>query len=875
MALNNSGIKDEDGDYSDWIEIYNPGDISVNLSGWHLTDEKENPAKWTFPNISIGAGDYLIIYASDKNRSSLQSNLHTNFKLSGGGEYLGLFESEANEISYEYSPFYPSQQSDISYGIYLNQHTFFSKPTPGYGNEIGNQVLTPEFSVKRGYYEIPFKVSLSVSDTSANIYYTTDGTRPNLLKGKLYSTPIDINTTTPLSAVCIVNGIESSVVTNTYLFIKDIVKQTSEPSGYPKGWGTLQYSLGNNAAGTRAPADYEMDSEICQSSEYKDLMDESLKKIPTLSIVTNPGYLFSYSIDPDTGGIYIYTGDVAKDSYNTTNTKLGADWERPASVEYFNSSDLNEFQINCGLRIHGGNGRKSSNSPKHSFRLSFRSEYGFSKLNSDIFDEKKSATRFDHLVVRAPMNYSWIHNNSIQRSDAQYIVDRFSKLTQLDMGQISGHEKYIHVYINGLYWGVYSLAEKINNDFIAEYAPGDVTQFDVINDDNLNSIAVDGNITAYNLMMSYANSSNYNKLVSEKLLDCVNYVDYMILNYYIGNRDWDGNNWFAARNRITPENGFRYFSWDAENCLTDVNYNLVKIVDKTLTKMFNNLSKNIDFKLLVADRLQKHLFNGGALTTENSILRYQKLASLIDTAMISESARWGDYRKDIVGDLSAVLYTYKGHWLPRKQNLLSGYFPARSGVLLSQFKDAGYIPNTSAPFYNSQGGYLTEQFDLTISAEKGLIYYTTDGSDPRTQGSSAVSPLAKIYSQPLHVVGSGILKSRAKNGAEWSAIAEVSFKGMDSLIFISNETGLQFIETNTVSDIYYSNSGLYYTIPDKGTLKLEIFSIDGRLLMTYTDYYLTSGNKNTLLSNICNIKGLYIYRLNFKDIIATGKIIIP
>lgn len=443
------------------------------------------------------------------------------------------------------------------------------------------------------------------------------------------------------------------------------------------------------------------------------------------------------------------------------------------------------------------------------------------------------------------------------------------------MGQISGHEKYIHVYINGLYWGVYSLAEKINNDFIAEYAPGDDTQFDVINDDNLNSIAVDGNITAYNLMMSYANSSNYNKLVSEKLLDCVNYVDYMILNYYIGNRDWDGNNWFAARNRITPENGFRYFSWDAENCLTDVNYNLVKIVDKTLTKMFNNLSKNIDFKLLVADRLQKHLFNGGALTTENSILRYQKLASLIDTAMISESARWGDYRKDIVGDLSAVLYTYKGHWLPRKQNLLSGYFPARSGVLLSQFKDAGYIPNTSAPFYNSQGGYLTEQFDLTISAEKGLIYYTTDGSDPRTQGSSAVSPLAKIYSQPLHVVGSGILKSRAKNGAEWSAIAEVSFKGMDSLIFISNETGLQFIETNTVSDIYYSNSGLYYTIPDKGTLKLEIFSIDGRLLMTYTDYYLTSGNKNTLLSNICNIKGLYIYRLNFKDIIATGKIIIP
>lgn len=875
MALNNNGLKDEDGDNSDWIELYNPGDISVSLAGWHLTDEKENLSKWTFPNISIGAGDYLIIYASDKNRNTIQNNLHTNFKLSGGGEYLGLIEEDTNVISYEYSPFYPSQQTNISYGIYLNQHTFFSKPTPGHGNELGNQVLTPEFSVKRGFFEIPFKVSLSVSDTSAKIYYTTDGTRPNSIKGKLYTTPIDIITTTPLSAVCISNGIESSVVTNTYIFINNVVKQPSEPSGYPNGWGTLQGALGKYAAGTRAPADYEMDSEICQSAEYKDLMDESLKTIPTLSIVTNPGYLFSYSVNPDTGGIYIYTGDVVKDSYNTTDTKLGLNWERPASVEYFNSSDLNEFQINCGLRIHGGNGRKSMNSPKHSFRLSFRSDYGSSKLNSDIFDEKKSASRFDHLVVRAPMNYSWIHNNSIQRSGAQYIYDRFSKLTQLDMGQISGHEKFIHVYINGLYWGVYSLAEKINNDFIAEYAQGDDTQFDVINDDNAKKTAVDGNISAYNLMMSYADSSYYNRLVSEKLLDCVNYVDYMILNYYIGNRDWDGNNWFAARNRITPENGFRYFSWDAENCLTDVNFNLVSVVDKTLTKMFNNLSKNNDFKLLVADRLQKHLFNDGALTPENTVSRYEKLASLIDTAMIAESARWGDYRKDMASDNSAELYTYKGHWLPRKQHLLSNYFPNRTGILYNQFKVAGYIPNTSAPFYNSLGGNLTEQFELTIGAEKGTIYYTTDGSDPRTQISSAVSTMAKIYANPLMVVGTGTVKSRAKNGAEWSAIAEISFEGMDSLIFISNETGLPFIKNKAASDVYYSNSALYYTIPDKGNIKVDIFSIDGRLLLTKEEGYLSSGNYNIWLTNIANIKGLYIYRLNFNDIITTGKIIIP
>lgn len=872
LSLNSEGLKDEDGDNPDWIELYNPGETAVDLSGWFLTDDENDLHKWSFPSVSIGAGEYMVIFASGKDRKSEKSKLHTSFKLSGGGEYLALVEADSDVVSYEYAPYFPAQQTDMSYGIYMNQHTYFKTPTPGAGNSLGTQVMSPEFSKPRGFYDAPFEVSLSVPDQNAVIYYTTDGTRPDATKGIRYASPIKITTTTPLSAVAIIDGISSPVISNTYLFIKDIVNQPSNPRGYPGGWGKLHYKLGNYDAGKRAPADYAMDPDITKSTEYKDLMDDALKSIPTLSIVTNPGYLFSYSIDPDTGGIYIYTGDVVKtDSLYTNNTKMGADWERPSSVEYFNTPDNDGFQINCGLRIHGGNGRKAYNTPKHSFRLSFRSEYGMSKLNYDLFEEKKAAKRFDHLVVRAPMNFSWLHNNVEQRTKAQYVHDRFSKNLQLNMGQISSHEKFMHVYINGLYWGVYSFAEKINNDFIAEYTVGDDEQFDVVNDDwSALNAAVDGNLTAFKSMKSYAGSSNYEKLVSDKLLDCVNYIDYMLMNYYIGNQDWDGNNWFAARNRVTPENGFRYFSWDAETCLKDVNYNLVSIVDKELTKMFADLSKNADFKLLVADRIQKHLFNGGALTKEKTSELYDLLSSVIDTAMIAESARWGDYRRDFALD-GNITYTYNNHWAPRKEYLMSTYFTQRTDIVYNQFKSAGYIPVTKAPAYNSSGGELKEPFDLTISANTGTIYYTTDGNDPRTSITSAISPFAKVYGSPLHVVGSGTVKARAKNGAEWSPLAEVSFIGKDSTNFVTANPNVNLYDSKVISDVYCVNSNIFYTLPDNGYVRIDIYSTDGRLVSTIQNGYLNAGqNKSEFMAG--GVNRLFIFRINYNGQIVSGKL---
>lgn len=117
MADNESGLQDEDGSFSDWIELKNTSATSVNLSGWYLTDKVDDLMKWELPSVSIPASGHLIIFASSKDRAVAGSELHTNFGLSKNGEYLALVQADGSTIEDAYSPTYPEQSPDISYGI--------------------------------------------------------------------------------------------------------------------------------------------------------------------------------------------------------------------------------------------------------------------------------------------------------------------------------------------------------------------------------------------------------------------------------------------------------------------------------------------------------------------------------------------------------------------------------------------------------------------------------------------------------------------------------------------------------------------------------------------------------------------------------------
>ncbi|OPX24519.1 MAG: hypothetical protein B1H04_01915, partial [Planctomycetales bacterium 4484_123] len=117
MAINDSTIADENGEYSDWIQLHNVSDSEVDLAGWFLTDDADDLAKWSFPEVTVPPDAYLLVFASGKDRAVAGQELHTNFKLSGGGEYLGLVRPDGVTVEHEYAPQFPPQQPDVPYGV--------------------------------------------------------------------------------------------------------------------------------------------------------------------------------------------------------------------------------------------------------------------------------------------------------------------------------------------------------------------------------------------------------------------------------------------------------------------------------------------------------------------------------------------------------------------------------------------------------------------------------------------------------------------------------------------------------------------------------------------------------------------------------------
>lgn len=141
MASNDETLQDDDGEYSDWLEIHNPGSEALSLANWYLTDDEDEKTKWQFPAVTLDAGEYLVVFASSEDRTDPGAPLHTNFGLSAGGEYLGLIQPDGVTVVSEFAPEYPEQTEDISYGVTQStddnetpQIGYFAEPTPGATN---------------------------------------------------------------------------------------------------------------------------------------------------------------------------------------------------------------------------------------------------------------------------------------------------------------------------------------------------------------------------------------------------------------------------------------------------------------------------------------------------------------------------------------------------------------------------------------------------------------------------------------------------------------------------------------------------------------------------------------------------------------------
>ena len=278
MASNSSTIMDEDGDYHDWIELYNPTASAIELGGWYLSDNPDNLIKWIFPQITVEAHGYLLIFASGKDRRNTE--LHTNFQLSSSGEQICLTKSDGVTIAFKFENQFPTQYPDISYGFENGDLTYFDMPTPGSPNVPGEYLSPPTFSLNHGLYDVPTNLEILTNVEDGIIKYTIDGSEPGLENGITYTSLLTIDSTNVIRAAVIKTGKVSRVTTNTYIFPEKVKNQPKLPVGYPPNWGEFSKIQGY------APADYEMDPDICQSPSYGDKIVPALKAIPTISLVT-------------------------------------------------------------------------------------------------------------------------------------------------------------------------------------------------------------------------------------------------------------------------------------------------------------------------------------------------------------------------------------------------------------------------------------------------------------------------------------------------------------------------------------------------------------------------------------------------------------
>jgi hypothetical protein len=660
----------------------------------------------------------------------------------------------------------------------------------------------PSVSVNHGFFDQPFNVTVSSSVPGMQIIYTLDGTNPaNSATAFARQAPVVVRIDpalnegrglTPavtLMAVARKEGYDfSPAITRTYIFPDMLSLQTQHP-----GHDWPDRDINDQVI------DLTISERIYNDSRYNNQMKDALLQIPSVSIVTDGKNLF----DSQTG-IYV---NALRD---------GREWERPASIELINPDGTKGFQIDAGIRIRGGYSRNPW-FRKHAFRFFFRSQYSVGTLRYPMFEDE-GVKRFDKLDLRCSQNYSW-HRNDGESPYATYNRDVFSRDIQGLMGQPYTRSRYYHLYLNGLYWGLFQSQERSESRYGESYFGDDPSGFDVIKRDGGGIVASDGTLDLWREVWNvtrqgYSDISNYFKLMGldgsgkrdpsmKILVDIDNLIDYMNIIFYTGNFDApvskfmgnDGpNNFYAMYNR-SKNDGFIFFAHDNEHTLlmdptgpgdglTENRVNIGNISGNMRMEVGNfdqfhpqwlhhRLTESEDYRIRFADRAAKYYFDNGLLTPENAAEVFYSRTLEYDTAIIAESARWG-------GSVSWSNYTKDDSWIPIIQRTMNEYFPYRTDIVIEQLQNEGLLPNISPPEFFFDNEKITtesveleagERISLSNPNSSGTLFFTVDGSDPRQSGGElSASAVSGENLSGIDFVQSTILKARIYDGSEWSAI---------------------------------------------------------------------------------------------------------
>ncbi len=770
MSSNLQSIKDEDGDNSDWMELYNFSNSAINLLNFSLSDDISKLTKWVFPKVNLEPHQHLLIFASDKDRNKAIIDWNTIIAEGNIWKYeLGNSEPPSNWNSIQYNDNdWQSGPTGIGYSdgddstivastisLYARKsftinnldeieaavlHIDYDDAFVAYlngteiaRNNIGIAGIPPAYNQtantarealmyqggKPEAYNIQGIDSLLVegenvlavqihntansSDLSFIPFFTLayNSKQVQSVVPQILELPkINLHTNFKISSsgeTIILSDAKGNIIdsifsgdiptdlsrgrfpdgsNNWVLFTKPtpgfinntaIVLGSTDPPIFSVkgGFYSQNQSISLSSISEDAQIYYTTDGSVPNQSSIlytKPISVNSTKVIRTVAIenmyapseVVTQSYFINLStampvislstdpanfFDPDTG-IYAL-GKNASSDYPYLGANFWQDWEKPIHVEFYDTNRTLGFDLDAGVRIYGSYSRGQD---QKSLAIFARKEYGLKEINYPIFPGL-TVKKFKSFVLRNGGNdweYSLMRDGLMQNLLQDVDIEKQAFRSSL-------------VFLNGEFWGIYNIREKVNEDFISSHTGYDKDSIDIL---EMSGDVVEGDNLNYMSMLNYiyghdlSTDPNYNHI--KNLMDIDEYINYMAAEIYFDNTDWPGNNVkFWSPKKLDGKWRWILFDTDFGFGLYDDNGYKHNTIDFATvengpdwpnpdwsTFLFRNLLKNIEFKnkflMRMADFMNIH-FNA---TRVNMVI--DSIKNIIGPELSKQNQRWGN-----------------------------------------------------------------------------------------------------------------------------------------------------------------------------------------------------------------------------------------
>lgn len=563
MSSNQGFLQDEDGDDSDWLELYNAGSTPQSLAGYFLSDKADEPNRWALPDTSLGPGEFLVIFASGKNKRITGRPLHTNFSIAAEGETLFLHFNGQNVHSLAGK----ALESNSVAGLLPDGSSTYlrmSSPSPGYTNAGSTIDELITFSHPGGFYEEGFPLQLQPSNANFNIRYTLNGSPPDAQSAE-YVGPLFLS-----EALRHQSNFQQIALGPDAPFAPEQVLQC-----------LLIRAALFDASGQRS-------SRIFTHTYLLGSLGNR-HQLPVISISADSLALFGYD-----SGIFVPGRhfEPSNEQFTGNYFQRGIDWERNCQVEFIENGQT-KLNQSVGLRVHGNLTRNEQQKP---MRLYARSYFGSNKFNHAFFPEK-AQVHYDKLVLK-PFRAAW---------NQAGFLDHWTNQAAIGLNFEYPASRAVAVYLNGTYWGIYYLQERIDEHFIVDQFP-DLDHDSVEIVDRWWGEGTKGFSADFMELFNYASKhdltmeAHYQTI--SKWIDIDNFIDYQLFQIFIANRDWPDNNIKCWR-ELKPGAKWRWIFHDGDGAMKIVEHkSLANALSTAIegpgnlrsTALFRALIRNSDFR---------------------------------------------------------------------------------------------------------------------------------------------------------------------------------------------------------------------------------------------------------------------------------------